>query len=116
VRLRVLNESGLCGYRCLKIGVRNAFGGPYLRIGAVKAYADGSLGSGTAYFYEPFLNQGNSRGLLSDEMHPIALMRDRYMKADAAGIQICTHAIGDAELLQRGELTARIYAALSRWT
>ncbi len=79
----------------VKIGIRHAFGGPYLRIGAVKAYADGSLGSGTAYFYEPFLKQGNNRGLLSDEMHPISLMRDRYMKADAAGLQICTHAIGD---------------------
>jgi len=78
-----------------KIGVRHAFGGPYLRIGALKAFADGSLGSGTAYFYEPFLNQGNNRGLLSDEMHPISLMRDRYMTADSAGLQICTHAIGD---------------------
>ena len=78
-----------------KLGIGHAFGGPYLRIGAVKAYADGSLGSGTAYFYEPFLNQGNNRGLLSDEMHPVSLMRDRYMKADAAGLQICTHAIGD---------------------
>jgi predicted amidohydrolase YtcJ len=78
-----------------KLGVGHAFGGPYLRIGAVKAYADGSLGSGTAYFYEPFLNQGANRGLLADEMHPISLMRDRYMKADAAGLQICTHAIGD---------------------
>jgi predicted amidohydrolase YtcJ len=78
-----------------KIGVRHAFGGPYLRIGALKAFADGSLGSGTAYFYEPFLNQGNNHGLLSDEMHPISLMRDRYMTADSAGLQICTHAIGD---------------------
>jgi predicted amidohydrolase YtcJ len=78
-----------------KMGIGHAFGGPYLRIGAVKAYADGSLGSGTAYFFEPFTNQPNNRGLLSDEMHPISLMRDRMMEADAAGIQICTHAIGD---------------------
>jgi predicted amidohydrolase YtcJ len=78
-----------------QLGVRHSFGGPYLRIGALKAFADGSLGSGTAYFYEPFLNQGSNRGLLSDEMHPISLMRDRYMKADAAGLQLCTHAIGD---------------------
>ena len=78
-----------------KLGVGHAFGGPYLRIGALKAFADGSLGSGTAYFYEPFLNQGNNRGLLSDEMHPISLMRDRYLKADTAGLQLCTHAIGD---------------------
>jgi predicted amidohydrolase YtcJ len=78
-----------------KLGVGHAFGGPYLRIGALKAFADGSLGSGTAYFYEPFLNQGTNRGLLSDEMHPISLMRDRYLKADNAGLQLCTHAIGD---------------------
>ncbi len=78
-----------------RLGVGHAFGGPYLRIGALKAFADGSLGSGTAYFYEPFLSQGNNRGLLSDEMHPISFMRDRYLKADAAGLQICTHAIGD---------------------
>ncbi len=79
----------------LKIGVRHAFGGPYLRIGALKAYADGSLGSSTAYFFEPFSNQPDNRGLLSDEMHPVSLMQDRMLKADAAGLQICTHAIGD---------------------
>ncbi|MGD0790133.1 MAG: amidohydrolase [Terriglobales bacterium] len=80
----------------IKIGIRRAFGGPYLRIGAVKAYADGSLGSATAYFFEPFSNQPGNRGLLSDGMHPISLMRDRMMRADAAGLQLCTHAIGDA--------------------
>ncbi len=79
----------------VKIGIRHAFGGPFLRIGALKAYADGSLGSSTAYFFEPFLNQPNNHGLLSDEMHPVSLMRDRMMRADAAGLQLCTHAIGD---------------------
>src|SRR4029077_15084245 len=43
----------------------------------------------------PFSNQPDNRGLLSDEMHPISLMRDRMMKADTAGLQICAHAIGD---------------------
>jgi len=79
----------------VKIGIRHAFGGPFLRIGAIKAYADGSLGSATAYFFEPFSNQPDNHGLLSDEMHPVSLMRDRMMRADAAGLQICTHAIGD---------------------
>jgi len=79
----------------VKIGIRHAFGGPYLRMGAVKAFADGSLGSRTAYFHAPYSDQPNARGLLSDEMHPISLMRQRMMKADAAGLQICTHAIGD---------------------
>src|SRR5215831_17227042 len=80
----------------VKIGVRRAFGSSFLRIGALKGYADGSLGSGTAYFFQPFSDQPNNRGLLSDGMHPITLMRDRMMKADAAGLQLCTHAIGDA--------------------
>jgi len=78
-----------------KIGIGHAFGGPFLRIGALKAYADGSLGSSTAYFYEPFTDQPSNHGLLSDEMQPLSLMRDRMMKADAAGLQLCTHAIGD---------------------
>ncbi len=78
-----------------KIGVRHAFGGPYLRIGALKTFADGSLGSSTAYFFEPFTDQPNNHGLLSDAMQPLSLMRERMMKADAAGLQICTHAIGD---------------------
>jgi predicted amidohydrolase YtcJ len=79
----------------VKIGIRHAFGGPFLRIGALKAYADGSLGSATAYFFEPFSSPPNNRGLLSDEMHPVSLMQDRMMRADAAGLQLCTHAIGD---------------------
>jgi len=78
-----------------KIGVRHAFGGPYLRMGALKAFADGSLGSRTAYFFAPFSDEPGNHGLLSDEMQPLSLMRDRMMKADAAGLQICTHAIGD---------------------
>lgn len=78
-----------------KIGIRHAFGSSWLRIGAVKAFADGSLGSRTAYFFEPFTDQPNNRGLLASGMHPISLMRDRMMRADAAGLQVCTHAIGD---------------------
>jgi predicted amidohydrolase YtcJ len=77
------------------LGVRHAFGGPYLRIGALKAFADGSLGSRTAYFFEPFLDEPSNHGLLSDEMQPLSLMRERMKSADAAGLQLCTHAIGD---------------------
>lgn len=81
-----------------KIGIRHAFGSSYLRIGAVKGFADGSLGSRTAYFFEPFSDQPDNRGLLAGDMHPISAMRDRMMTADAAGIQLCTHAIGDAAI------------------
>jgi predicted amidohydrolase YtcJ len=78
-----------------KIGIRHSFGGPYLRIGAVKAFADGSLGSRTAYFFEPFSDQPGNHGLLSEDMQPLSKMRGYMMTADGAGLQICTHAIGD---------------------
>jgi predicted amidohydrolase YtcJ len=78
-----------------KVGIRHAWGSKYLRLGAVKGYADGSLGSRTAYMFEPFSDEPGNRGLLSDEMHPPTGMRDRLMQADAAGLQVRVHAIGD---------------------
>ncbi len=78
-----------------KVGIRRAWGSSYLRLGAVKGYADGSLGARTAYMFEPFADDPGNRGLLSDEMHPPAAMRDRLMQADAAGLQLRVHAIGD---------------------
>jgi predicted amidohydrolase YtcJ len=78
-----------------KVGIRRAWGSSYLRLGAVKGYADGSLGSRTAYMFEPFTDDPGNRGLLSDEMHPPSAMRDRLMQADAAGLQLRVHAIGD---------------------
>jgi predicted amidohydrolase YtcJ len=78
-----------------KVGIRRAWGSSYLRIGAVKGYIDGSLGSRTAYMFEPFSDDPGNRGLLSDEMHPPSAMRERLMQADAAGLQLRVHAIGD---------------------
>ena len=78
-----------------KIGVRHAFGTSFLRMGAVKGYADGSLGSETAYFFDPYTDAPDKHGLLSDEMHPPTAMRQRLQGADAAGLQLCIHAIGD---------------------
>jgi predicted amidohydrolase YtcJ len=78
-----------------KIGVRRAFGSSDLRVGALKGFADGSLGSHTAYFFEPFSDTPDNHGLLSHEMQPPSAMRERIIKADAAGLQICIHAIGD---------------------
>ncbi len=78
-----------------KVGIRHAFGSSYLRIGATKGFADGSLGSSTAYFFDPYNDDPNNSGLLGEQMHPLSQMREWMMQADAAGLQICTHAIGD---------------------
>lgn len=79
-----------------KLGIRRGFGSDFLRMGAFKTYADGSLGSSTAYFEQAYTDTPETRGMLSAEMLNQQQMRERLMKADAAGNQLCIHAIGDA--------------------
>lgn len=78
-----------------RVGVRRAFGGDMLRIGGLKGFADGSLGSTTALFFEPYLDAPNTSGLPGDEMFPEGAMLKRVESADAAGLQVMIHAIGD---------------------
>ncbi len=78
-----------------RLGLRKKFGSSYFRTGALKGFTDGSLGSTTAYFFEPYLDAPGDRGLLSDEMIPMEKIRERLIQADHSGLQLCMHAIGD---------------------
>ncbi len=98
-------------YDQAKLGIHRSFGSPWLRLGAVKGYADGSLGSTTAYFFQPYLDAPGTRGLLSDEMHDVAQMRTRLMAADHARLQLCIHAIGDAGISQILDLFGDVVGA-----
>ncbi|MEO8073564.1 MAG: amidohydrolase [Acidobacteriota bacterium] len=75
-----------------KIGFRAAFGSPMIRIGAMKGFADGSLGSTTAWFFEPYLDAPTTSGLAGAE---IPAMYEEVSNADKAGLQVMIHAIGD---------------------
>jgi len=66
-----------------------------LRTGGLKGFADGSLGSTTALFFEPYLDAPNTSGIPSDEMFPEGAMLERVRGADRAGLQVIIHAIGD---------------------
>jgi predicted amidohydrolase YtcJ len=81
--------------RLARTGVRAHFGNEMLRIGGLKGFADGSLGSTTAFFYEPYLDAPETRGLAGDEMFPEGAMLERVRQADRAGLQVMIHAIGD---------------------
>jgi predicted amidohydrolase YtcJ len=76
-------------------GVRAHFGNAMLRIGGLKAFSDGSLGSSTALFFEPYLDEPTTRGLPGADMFPEGIFLKRALAADAAGLQIIVHAIGD---------------------
>jgi predicted amidohydrolase YtcJ len=75
-----------------------AFGGDdgrgdaWLRIGALKGFVDGSLGSRTAAFDAPYDDAPETRGLL---VTPPDDLREWIRSADAAGLHPIVHAIGD---------------------
>lgn len=95
-------------------GVRAAFGDPMLRVGTLKGYSDGSLGSTTAWFFEPYKDSPNTSGLAVTE--PAAIY-SQVSGADKAGLQIMIHAIGDrgnATVLDAYERVARENGARDR--
>jgi predicted amidohydrolase YtcJ len=97
--------------RQAKLAAAQGSGNHWLKLGGFKAFMDGSLGSTTAYFFEPYVDAPGTTGLLSDEMADARLMFERIKGADAAGLQVSIHAIGDranSMLLDLFERVARI--------
>ncbi len=77
------------------LGIQSGFGSPYLRMGAIKGFIDGSLGSSTAYFFEPYSDDPGNAGTLTQESLPFSDTRERFTRADRAGLQLWLHAVGD---------------------
>jgi predicted amidohydrolase YtcJ len=67
-------------------------GDEWLRIGALKEFVDGSLGSHTALFFDEYNDLPGERGLL---LTPVEELRRLFIDADSAGLHCVTHAIGD---------------------
>ena len=67
-------------------------GDEWLRIGGLKGFVDGSLGSHTAAFLEPFTDARGDMGLLVNTPNDL---RRWTAGADAAGLHVIVHAIGD---------------------
>jgi predicted amidohydrolase YtcJ len=82
-----------------RLGLESGFGDDWVRIGGLKGFIDGSLGSSTARFFEPYLNEKGSTGVFVTSP---GTLREAIEGADKAGLSIAVHAIGDrgnAELL-----------------
>ena len=79
----------------LRMKLKTPFGNEFLEFGGLKGFADGSLGSATAYFFEPYADDPKISGLLHAEMFPGGIMEKRVLAADKAGLQTAIHAIGD---------------------
>jgi len=104
VALQILRERGDLGLRVVKqinapwiehahaLGLRAGFGDVWLRIGALKIFADGALGPRTAHMIEPYEGEPENYGIVvtdPEEMHALV------SRASAAGLPSAIHAIGD---------------------
>ena len=93
--LRIYARLPLAGYqRLVDQGIRAGSGTPFLRLGSLKAFADGSLGSNTAWFFDPYVNDPSSTGLAMDALLSGEIRRCA-LEADKNRLQLSIHAIGD---------------------
>jgi len=74
---------------------KSSLGHPYLTMGASKLFADGSLGSRTAYLRKPYLDAPFTRG---HQIHSQEEMDALVLKNHKNGFQVIVHAIGDAAI------------------
>ena len=80
-------------------------GDHWLRIGALKGFVDGSLGSHTAAMLEPFSDAPNDRGLLVSTPEQLYAWTEG---ADAAGLHVLVHAIGDRAIRLQLDIFERV--------
>ena len=93
--------------RLADAGLSWGMGSDWLQLGAVKGFADGSLGSRTAWFFDPYTDDPRNRGLPRPMMSPPSRMEAAVRGATAAGIQTAVHAIGDRAISEMLDIYAR---------
>jgi len=78
------------------LGLRTGFGDQFLRVGHIKVFSDGSLGSRTAWLLDPFVKlQGDEADNTGVNVTPPEQMAAEFRRACELGFPISVHAIGD---------------------
>jgi predicted amidohydrolase YtcJ len=88
-------------------GIRTGFGDAWVRVGAMKLVADGSISERTARLVHPYVDRPDDYGIM---VMPEAELYEWARKAHLAGWQIGTHANGDAGI----DVALRVYERLQR--
>ncbi len=95
----------------LELGLRTGLGDDWVRIGHLKLFADGSLGSQTAWMLAPFAGQAGGTGVATTPPERLELMVER---AARGGIASAIHAIGDRANRQVLDILERVSAGPGR--
>ncbi len=105
-RVRVVLQLPLVDWAKLRDEVRaKGRGDDWLRIGGLKGFVDGSLGSHTAAMLEPFSDGPSDKGLF---VTPPELLYEWTKAADTAGLQVAVHAIGDRAVRTQLDVFERV--------
>jgi len=93
LKMRVYSVVPISSWERLRDFVEeNGRGDDYLWWGGLKGFVDGSLGSTTAWFYDPYTDDSTTSGLLTTDT---ASLRRWALAGDQAGFHLIIHAIGD---------------------
>lgn len=91
--LRVLQQIPVCNLRhAVSLGLRSGLGDAWLRVGGIKMFADGALGSRTASMLQPYRGEPDNWGVPTTDPEE---MLELALQAAAAGLSLTIHAIGD---------------------
>lgn len=94
LKLRIYSVVPLATWTKLADYVKqNGRGDEWLRWGGLKGFVDGSLGSATAWFYQPYEDAPETSGLMTTDT---TALRQWIIAADSAGLHVVVHAIGEA--------------------
>jgi len=78
--------------QAFELGLRAGFGDDWLRIGSIKVFMDGALGPHTAAMFQPYIGEGENRGILNMDSEELF---EHGCKAAQVGLGLTVHAIGD---------------------
>jgi predicted amidohydrolase YtcJ len=96
------------------IEIEYSFGSDILKIGSMKAFADGSLGSESAYMFEPYLANPDNYGLPMEELTN-GKMKEMIIESDKKKLQCSIHTIGDRAVSELLDIVEVLVAENSCW-
>ncbi len=91
---RIYSNTPLSNWQALQAKIDSAGrGDEWLKIGGLKGFVDGSLGSHTAAFFDGYTDAPSEKGYFVNTREELY---DWIIGADKAGLQVMVHAIGDS--------------------
>ena len=103
---RIYGRWPIAQWRALADRVKaSGFGDDMITVRSLKGYADGSIGSSTALLFQPYVSDPSTVGLAAEDWRQIP---DWAVQADAAGLQLSIHAIGDRAIYEVMNMLDRV--------